>query len=101
MKVHLPDVGPRGSFAKFGEWVLVNCGSAYTIGPAEDDIVTSPTLNTPPETSHPPPLSDLTETLHVPTTDSGDWPATMHEPKPRKMSEEVIALEPLPQPVSD
>lgn len=92
---------PQGSFGKFVKWVLVNCGSAYTIGPAEDDIVTSPTLNTPPETSQPPPLSDLTEMLHVPTTVRGDWPATMDEPKLRKRSEEVIALEPLPQPASD
>lgn len=100
-KVHLPGVGPRGSFAEFVEWVLVNCGSAYTIDPTEDDIVISPTLNTPPETSHPPPLSDLTEILHVPTTDHGDWPATMDKPKPRKRSVEVIALEALPQPASD
>ena len=40
-KARLPSVGPRGNFAEYVEWVLVNCGSAYTIGPAEDDILNS------------------------------------------------------------
>lgn len=34
-------MGSWGNFAKFVEWVLVNCGSRFIICPAEEDI-TSP-----------------------------------------------------------
>lgn len=86
-------MGPRGSFTEFIEWVLVNCGSAYTIGPAEDDIVTNPSLNTPPETSHPPPTA--TGMMELPVV-TADRPTAMDESEPEKRSEGVIAPGPVP-----
>lgn len=63
--------GPKEDFAAFVEWVLVNNNSPFTIGPAEDDSISSPTPPLP-ETSLPPPASDVTEKLHVSTADRGD-----------------------------
>ncbi|ROI74433.1 hypothetical protein DPX16_21982 [Anabarilius grahami] len=60
------------------EWVLVNNNSPITIGPAEDDSITSPTPPLP-ETSHPP-LTATSTQFPVPTADRGDRPAAMHYP---------------------
>ncbi|XDV15065.1 hypothetical protein PO909_015208, partial [Leuciscus waleckii] len=94
-KARIPACGPKEDFAAFVEWVLVN-NSPFTIDPAEDDITTSPTPSLP-ETSHPPPASDATEKLHVPTADRGDQPAAIDEPVPRIRRESVIVTEPGPQ----
>ncbi|ROI15309.1 Deleted in malignant brain tumors 1 protein [Anabarilius grahami] len=66
-KARLPADGPREDFAAFVERVLVNNILPFTIGPVEDDIITSPTPASP-ETSHPPPESDLTEMVLEPTS---------------------------------
>lgn len=34
----LPMEGPRGSFAQYMEWVLLSCGSLFTVCPVEKDI---------------------------------------------------------------
>lgn len=81
--------------------MLVNCGSTYTAGTAKDDIVTSLTPNTPPETSHQLPVSDMMEILLEPTVDQGDRPAVMQEPEPDERTGEDIAPEPEPLTVSD
>ncbi len=37
-KARLPANGPKEEFAAFVEWVLVNCGSHFTIGTAEEEF---------------------------------------------------------------
>lgn len=75
-KARLPADGPKEDFAAFVEWVLVNNNSPFTIGAAEDGIVTSPTPASA-EASYPPPTSDSMEMLHVPTSDCVDRRAAM------------------------
>ncbi len=65
--------GPWGSFATFVEWVLVNCGSCFTIDPMEN--ITSPT----PKSGSSLPSSRCMEQLPVPTTDREPEHATTEE----------------------
>lgn len=51
-EARFPGDGPQGTFAEIEEWVLMNCGSSYTICPAEE-AVTIPTPD--PEPIQPPP----------------------------------------------
>lgn len=64
-KARLPGNGPRGTFAAYLEWVLVNNVSAFTICPAEDDI-TCPNLD--PEPSQPPPTHCTADRESEPTS---------------------------------
>lgn len=82
-EARLRGAGPWGTFAEFVEWVLVNCGSPYSLCPAVE-AVTSPA----PELSQPLP------------THCTEWtPASMH--KTVKRTEQTIALEPKPHWESD
>ncbi|ROJ24392.1 hypothetical protein DPX16_20945 [Anabarilius grahami] len=70
-------VGPQGSIAKYVEWVLVQCGSSFTICPVEEDNA-SPTLD--PEPSQPSAMPAL-EQKPEPTEDSEPEPITNSEPE--------------------
>lgn len=42
MKVRLLEEGPQGTFAQYVEWVLLDCGSHFSICKAEKEETTSP-----------------------------------------------------------
>lgn len=79
--------GPQEDFAAFVEWVLVSCGSPFTIDIA--DVDTSPTLD--PEPSLPTPRC----------AEHQLEPNVINEPLPERSSERRITLEPEPLTTSD
>lgn len=85
--------GPRGSFSAYMEWVLDSCGSALTVGPADDDTSSTPN----PVPSPVPPRCE--ERQFAPTADEENTSAAMLEPMPEGAIELDITPEPERNPI--
>lgn len=96
-KARLPRDGPRGSFAQYVEWVLLNCGSHFSICEAEEEDPVRPTHAMDPTLEPTTAMKPESATTSIPEPEPTTMSVPESEPATRTFPELAYAAKSIPE----